>query len=247
MNKFKDKLVIVTGGNSGIGFATAKEFANLGAKVIVTGRRKEAIEAAAREIGAVPFVADQANLEDVELLRNEVEKQFGKVDILFINAGITGTPGLIENANAENFDSVMNINFRGAYFTLSKFIPILKDGASVIILSSIVGSTYKPNSSIYQASKAALNSIAKTAAAELAPRKIRVNIVSPGPHKTEVMKKAGLDEATIQNIQERLINAIPLNKMGDSEDVAKLVVYLSDESSNFITGAEVIVDGGMTL
>jgi len=247
MNNFKDKLVIVTGGNSGIGFATAKEFANLGAKVVITGRRKEAIEAAAWEIGAVPFVADQANLEDVELLRNEVEKQFGKVDILFINAGITGTLGSIENASAENFDSVMNINFRGAYFTLSKFIPILKDGASVVILSSIVASTYKANSSIYQASKAALNSIAKTAAAELAPRKIRVNIVSPGPHKTEVMKKAGLDEATLQNIQERLINAIPLNKMGASEDVAKLVVYLSDDSSNFITGAEVIVDGGMTL
>jgi NAD(P)-dependent dehydrogenase (short-subunit alcohol dehydrogenase family) len=247
MNNFKSKLIVITGGNSGIGFATAKEFVRLGAKVIITGRRKEAIEAAAQEIGAIPFVADQANLQDTEQFRNEIEKQYGKVDVLFINAGITGTLGLIENANEENFDTVMNINFRGAYFTLSKFIPLLNDGASVVILSSIVASTYKPNSSIYQASKAALNSIAKTAAAELAPRKIRVNIVSPGPHKTEVMKKAGLDEATLQNIQERLVNAIPLNKMGESEDVAKLVVYLSDESSNFITGAEVIVDGGMTL
>lgn len=247
MNNFKDKLVIVTGGNSGIGFATAKEFANLGAKVIITGRRKDAIEAAAQEIGAIPFVADQASLEDTMHLRGEVEKQYGKVDVLFINAGVTGSLGSIENASAENFDNVMNINFRGAYFTLSKFIPLLNDGASVVILSSIVASTYKPNSSIYQASKAALNSIAKTAAAELAPRKIRVNIVSPGPHKTEVMKKAGLDESTLQHIQERLVNAIPLSKMGESEDVAKLVVYLSNESSNFITGAEVIVDGGMTL
>lgn len=247
MKNFKDKLVIVTGGNSGIGYATAKEFAALGAKVIITGRRKEAIEEAAQQIGAIPFVADQASLQDIDVLRNKVEKECGKVDVLFINAGVTGTMGLIENTSAENFDNVMNINFRGAYFTLSKFIPVLNDGASVVLLSSIVASTYKPNSSVYQASKAALNSIAKTAAAELAPRKIRVNIVSPGPHKTEVMKKAGLDEATQEAIKERLISEIPLNKMGESEDLAKLVVYLSREESNFITGAEVIVDGGMTL
>ncbi len=247
MNKFKDKLAIVTGGNSGIGYATAKELTAQGAKVLITGRRKDALEKAAREIGAIPFVADQANLQDTDLFCKEVEKQFGKVDILFINAGITGTLGLIENASVENFDNVMNINFRGAYFTLSRFIPLLNDGASVVILSSIVASTYRPNSSIYQASKAALNSIAKTAAAELAPRKIRVNIVSPGPHKTEIMNKAGLDEATIHQIHERLINEIPLKKMGEAEDIAKLVTYFCDESAKFITGAELIVDGGMTL
>lgn len=209
MSDLKNKIAIVTGGNSGIGYASAKEFIAQGAKTIITGRRKEAIEKAAKEIGAIPFVADQANLEDLDLLKNEVEKQFGKIDILFINAGITGTMGLIENASPENFDEVMNINFRGAYFTLSKFIPLLNDDASVVFLSSIVASTYKPNSSVYQSSKAALNSIAKTAAAELAPRKIRVNIVSPGPHKTEVMNKAGLDETTIQNIKEYLIHEIP--------------------------------------
>lgn len=247
MNTFKNKLAIVTGGNSGIGYATAKELVAHGAKVIITGRRKEAIEKAAEEIGAIPFVADQANLHDTDLLCKGVEKHFGKVDILFINAGITGTSGLIEHASAENFDNVMNINFRGAYFTLSKFTPLLNDGASVVILSSIVASTHKPMISIYQASKAALNSIAKTAAAELAPRKIRVNIISPGPHKTEVMNKAGLDEATVRSIHERLTNEIPLKKMGEAEDVAKLVIYFCEEHANFITGAEIIVDGGMTL
>lgn len=248
MKKFNNKLAIVTGGNSGIGYATAKELLTEGAKVIITGRRKEALEKAAEELGAIPFVADQANLDDIEALKKEVESQYGKVDILFINAGITGGLIPIENMSVENFDSVMNINFRGAYFTLSKFIPLLNDGASVVVLSSIVASTYKPNSSVYQASKAALNSIAKTAAAELAPRKIRVNMISPGPTKTEIMKKAGLDENTLNGLTDYLINEIPLKKMGTAEDVAKLVTYLSNDThSSFITGTEIIVDGGMVL
>jgi NAD(P)-dependent dehydrogenase (short-subunit alcohol dehydrogenase family) len=247
MSKLKNKIAVVTGGNSGIGYETAKEFIAQGASVVITGRRKEAIEEAAQEIGALPIVADQSNLDDVDLLRDEVQKQFGKIDILFINAGVTGTLTPIEDMNVDNFDTVMNINFRGAYFTLSKFIPLLNDGASVVVLSSIVASTYKPNSSIYQASKAALNSIAKTAAAELATRKIRVNLVSPGPHDTKIMSKAGLDDATLQYIQKRLIEAIPLQKTGDAKDVAKLVAYLCDDAASFITGSEIIVDGGMTL
>src|SRR5687768_15945243 len=186
----KNKIAIVTGGNSGIGFATAKELIEQGATVIITGRRKEAIEKAAQEIGAVPFVADQANIQDIDELSNAIEKQFGKLDILFINAGITGEPSLIENAGEENFDAVMNINFRGAYFTLSKFIPLLNDGASVVFLSSNTATMRSPQSSIYQASKAALYSIAKTAAAELAPKNIRVNTVSPGPTRTNVLNSS---------------------------------------------------------
>ncbi|MCS4300743.1 SDR family oxidoreductase [Chryseobacterium sp. BIGb0232] len=248
MKKFSNKLAIVTGGNSGIGYAAAKELIKEGATVIITGRRKEAVEKAAQELGAIPFIADQSNIDDIDLLKAEVEDKFGKADILFINAGITGSLTLIENMDAENFDQVMNTNFRGAYFTLSKFIPVLNDGASVIILSSIVASTYKPNSSVYQASKAALNSIAKTAAAELAPRKIRVNMISPGPIQTEIMSKAGLDEETLKGLNSHLINQIPLKKMGTAEEVAQLVTYLSDNSaSGFITGTEIIIDGGITL
>ncbi|WP_027381744.1 SDR family oxidoreductase [Chryseobacterium daeguense] len=248
MNTFTNKLAIVTGGNSGIGYAAAKEFIEKGAKVIITGRRKEAVEKAAQELGAIPFVADQGKLEDIETFKKEIDNQFGKVDILFINAGITGTLGSIENMSSDNFDQVMDINFRGAYFTLSKFIPILNDGASVVFLSSNVATTYKPNSSVYQASKAALNSIAKTAAAELAPRKIRVNMVSPGPTKTEIMTKAGLDKKTLEGLNDWMINAIPLKKMGTAEDVAKAVAYLSDNNAaSFMTGTEIIIDGGMIL
>ncbi|KFE98037.1 short-chain dehydrogenase [Chryseobacterium formosense] len=248
MSTFNNKLAIVTGGNSGIGFATAKELIANGAKVIITGRRKEAIEKAAEELGAIPFVADQGKLEDIESFKTEVENQFGKVDILFINAGITGTLNSIENMDSENFDQVMNINFRGAYFTLSKFTPLLNDGASVVFLSSNVATTFKPNSSVYQASKAALNSIAKTAAAELAPRKIRVNMVNPGPTKTEIMTKAGLDEKTLKGLDAWLTDLIPLKKMGTAEDVAKAVVYLSDNNvASFMTGTEILIDGGMIL
>jgi NAD(P)-dependent dehydrogenase (short-subunit alcohol dehydrogenase family) len=242
-----NKVALVTGGNSGIGYATAKEFIAQGAKVIITGRRKDAIEKAALEIGAIPFVADQSNLKDIDALYDEVWKQHGKVDILFINAGITGDNAMIENASETNFDNVMNINFKGAYFTLSKFIPLLKEGSSVVFLSSIVASTHRANSSVYQASKAALNSIAKTAANELASQKIRVNIVSPGPTKTEVLNKSGMDEMTVQHIFDNLVNLIPLKKIGTPEDVAKMVVYLCDDAASFITGSEFVIDGGFTL
>ena len=247
MNTFKNKVAVVTGGNSGIGFATAKEFAEQGAEVIITGRRKDALERAASVIGALPIVADQANIDEIEALKKEVEKQFGKIDILFINAGVTGTLGSIEEASVENFDQVMDINFRGAYFTLSKFIPILNDGASVVILSSNTAVMHNPNSSIYQASKAALSSVAKTAAAELASRKIRVNTVSPGPIKTEILAKAGFDEETLKIIDERVMNSIPLRRKGEAEEVAKMVRYFCEEQAGFITGAEVIMDGGMSL
>nr|WP_315035398.1 SDR family oxidoreductase [uncultured Chryseobacterium sp.] len=248
MKKFSNKLAIVTGGNSGIGYAAAQELIAEGATVLITGRRKEAVEKAAMELGAIPFIADQSHLDDIDLLKNEIEKQFGKIDILFINAGITGSLTPIENMDVENFDQVMNINFRGAYFTLSKLTPLLNEGAAVIFLSSIVATTYKPNSSAYQASKAALNSIAKTAAAELAPKRIRVNIISPGPIKTEIMSKAGLDDETLKNLNHHLVNQIPLKKMGTPEEVAKLVTYLSnDEVSGFLTGTEIVIDGGISL
>lgn len=241
-----NKIAIVTGGNSGIGFATAKELKAQGATVIITGRRKDAIDKAALEIEAIPFVADQANVKDITVLSKEVENQFGKIDILFINAGITGEPSLIENANEENFDAVMNINFKGAYFTLNKFIPLLNDGASVVFLSSNTATMRSPQSSIYQASKAALNSIAKTAAAELAPRKIRVNTVSPGPTRTNVLN-SNYGETTANTIWENLTNIVPLKKIGTPEDVAKMVVYLSGENASYITGADFLIDGGMTL
>lgn len=246
METLKDKIAVVTGGNSGIGYATANLFAAQGAKVIITGRRKDAIDKAAQEIGAYPFLADQSKLEDIEKLTGEMKILFGKIDILFINAGITGENTAIAQASEDNFDSVMNVNLKGAYFTLSKFIPLLNDGASVVILSSNVASTNYPLSSVYQASKAAVNSFARTAAAELAPHKIRVNTVSPGPTKTNVLNKS-YDESSADAIWEALSERLPLKKIGIPEDVAQMVSYLCGDSASFITGSDFIIDGGMLL
>ncbi|MHC0440263.1 SDR family NAD(P)-dependent oxidoreductase [Flavobacterium sp. 3-210] len=246
MDNLKDKVAVITGGNSGIGYATAKQLKEQGAQVIITGRRKEAIEKAAQELGVKAVTADQSNVSDIENLVAKVKADFGTVDILFINAGIAGL-GTIEQTSEELYDSIMNVNLKGAYFTLSKFIPVLKDGASVVFLSSNTASMPGPGSSVYSASKTALNSVMKSAALELAPRKIRVNSVSPGPTETEVMKKVGLDETTVKGIMDVVVEKVPLKEMGKAEDVAKMVSYLTSDAAKFITGADFIMDGGMVL
>ncbi|MGM8362204.1 SDR family NAD(P)-dependent oxidoreductase [Flavobacterium sp. ARAG 55.4] len=247
MDNLKNKVVIITGGNSGIGYATAKQLKEQGATVIITGRRKEAIEKVATELGVHAIVADQSRISDIENLVLKVKNDFGTVDILFINAGIAGL-GSIEQATEELFDNIIDINFKGAFFTLSRFIPILKDGASVVFLSSNTASMPGSGSSIYSSSKTALNSIMKSAALELAPRKIRVNSVSPGPTETEVMKKVGLDETAVKSIMDIVVEQkVPLKQMGTASDVAKMVSYISSDASKFITGANIIMDGGMVL
>lgn len=247
MDHLKNKIAIITGGNSGIGYATAKQLKEQGATVIITGRRKEAIEKAGRELGVHTIVADQSSLSDIENLVSQVKGDFGIVDILFINAGIAGL-GSIEQATEALFDNIIDINFKGAFFTLSRFIPVLKDGASVVFLSSNTASMPGPGASIYSSSKTAINSIMKSAALELAPRKIRVNSVSPGPTETEVMKKVGLDETTVASIMDVVIEQkVPLKQMGTASDVAKMVSYISSDAAKFITGADIIMDGGMVL
>lgn len=246
MKPLNGKTAVITGGNSGIGYAAAKELQTQGATVIITGRRKEAIEKAAATLGVTPFVADQSKLADIEQLATAVHQQFGKIDILFINAGVTGKSS-IEQTTEALFDEVTDINLKGAYFTLSRFIPYLNEGASVVFLSSISAIKHLAGSSIYSMTKAGLNSIVKTAALELAPRKIRVNAVSPGPTATDIFNKMGFDDNGIQQLKEVLQTKIPLNRLGESEDVAKMVAYFSTDAAKFITGSEIIMDGGFVL
>ncbi|MFB6457431.1 SDR family oxidoreductase [Chitinophaga sp. Hz27] len=246
MKGLNNKVAIVTGGNSGIGYATAKVLKEQGAHVIITGRRKEAVELAGQELGVTALVADQGNVSDIELLAKNIAAQFGKVDILFINAGILGS-GAIEDASERIFDSVMNVNFKGAYFMLSRFIPLLNEGASVVFLSSNTAHMNRPNASIYSSSKSALNAIMRIAAMELAPKKIRVNAVSPGPTETPILSKQGLSDQQLKDLHNIIINEVPLKHMGKSEDVGKMVAHLCSPEAAFITGAEFVMDGGMSI
>lgn len=242
MKPLTDKIAVITGGNSGIGYAAAKQLRESGATVIITGRRKEAVEKAALELDVTGLVADQSTLSDIEKLVSGITSQFGKVDILLINAGITRF-GNIEQMEESVFDEVMNVNFKGAYFTLSKFIPILRNGASVIMLSSTSATISPQSASVYAASKAALNAVTKIAALELAPRQIRVNAVSPGPIATEIMHKIGLDD----KLEAQLINSIPLSRMGKAAEVAGMIRFLASKEAAFITGSNFLVDGGQSI
>ena len=246
MKKFENKVAVITGGNSGMGYGTAKVLRELGATVIITGRRKEAIDQAARELGVTAILSDQAKLEDIDNLVSEVSEKFGKVDILYINAGISAT-ATIELETPENFDQINNINYKGVFFTLSKFIPHLNDGASVVVLSSILASTVSPGLSVYSASKAAVSSLVKTAALELAARKIRVNSISPGAIDTELFSKMGMDEDTLSGMTDYLTSLTPIGRIGKPEEIGQLVAFLSSNDASFITGSDHIIDGGATL
>ena len=246
MNTLEGKVAIVTGGNSGIGYASAKELKNQGATVVITGRNAERVEAAAQELGAKGIVADVKNLSAIDDLVAEVKNDVGKVDILFVNAGIF-QPAPVGQISEELFDNQIGINFKGAVFTIEKFLPVLNDGASIINLSSVNAYTGMPNTAVYAASKAALNSYTRTAATELAPRKIRVNAVNPGPVATPIFGKTGMEEEQLNGFAQAMQNRIPLKRFGQPEDIAKLVSFLASDDASFITGGEYNIDGGINI
>jgi NAD(P)-dependent dehydrogenase (short-subunit alcohol dehydrogenase family) len=247
MNAFQNKVAVVTGGNSGIGFAAAQALKLQGAQVVITGRRKEAVQTAAITLAVDPYTSDQGKLADTDALVQYVSSTYGKVDVLVVNAGIAAFQP-IAHATEEAFDNLMNINFKGAFFTLQKFLPILQDGASIVLISSNSAAMATPGTSVYAASKAALNTLMRIAAVEFAPRKIRVNVISPGPTDTDIVHKFGFDEQTLQGMREAVIQQVPLSKTGSAQDVASLISYLANnETSSFITGAEFFIDGGMAI
>ncbi|MCA6067937.1 SDR family oxidoreductase [Chryseobacterium sp. RG1] len=246
MKNLENKVAIVTGGNSGIGLAAAKELAEKGAKVIVTGRNKEALSQAEADFNLIGIQADQTDLKSIDNLVEQVSSQFGKVDILFLNAGIAAFAP-VDSASEEHFDSIMNVNVKGVYFTVQKLLPILNDGASIILNTSVNAHLGMPNSSVYAASKAAVLSLNKVFAVELASRKIRVNAVSPGPVETPLYGKLGLSNEEVAGFGTVLGEKILLKRFAQSSEIAKTVSFLASDDSSFITGTEIIVDGGLTV
>ncbi|MEL6846086.1 MAG: SDR family oxidoreductase, partial [Bacteroidota bacterium] len=240
MGKLDGKVAVVTGGTSGIGFATAEELIANGAQVIITGRSAETVATAAQQLGATGIASDQSSLVQIDALVAKVKESFGKVDILFINAGIAAFAPLTQ-ITEELFDQINNVNYKGALFTLQKFLPLLGEGSSVITLSSINGYAGMPNTAVYGSSKAALNSLTRVAALELAERGIRVNAVSPGPVNTPIFGKIGLPEEALNEFAANMQQRVPIKRFGEPGDIAKLVAFLASDDASFITGSEYVI------
>jgi NAD(P)-dependent dehydrogenase (short-subunit alcohol dehydrogenase family) len=248
MSKLTNKVAVITGANSGIGYATAQSFIQEGARVVITGRNAQAVEDAVKSLGnqAIGIVANTADTSHTERLVKEVSERFGKVDILFVNAGIAKFAP-IEVSTEEFYDETMNINLRGAFFTTQKFLPILKDGASVIFNTTIANHIGMPNSAVYSASKAGLLAFSKVLASEVSARKIRVNAISPGPIATPIYNKMGFPQEQMEAMGAHLQSKTLLTRFGTADEVAKTALFLASDDSAYITGAEIVIDGGLLV
>lgn len=246
MGKLNGKVALVTGGNGGIGYATAKLFAEEGAHVYITGRRKDKVESAAKELGAsvTGVQSDVSNLQDIERLYQQIEKEKGKLDIVFANAGIAEFApfGQIDEAH---FDRHFNGNVKGLLFSVQRALPLLPDGASIVLNGSIVGSKGLGNNSVYAATKAAVRSFARNWTTDLKQRKIRVNVVSPGPIDTPGLNSLLGDSDTGAKRREGYASAVPLGRLGHADEIARAVLFLASDDSSYVTGIELFVDGGI--
>ena len=245
MKRLNGKIAVVTGGSSGIGFATAKAFVDEGATVYITGRRKDALEAAAAKIGqgCIAVVGDTAKPEDIQALYERIRTEQGRVDIVFANAGIAEY-GVFGQIKEEQYERIFGTNVKGVIFGVQAALPLMPDGGSIILNGSIVGSKGLPANSIYAATKAAIRSFARTWTTDLKQRKIRVNVVSPGPIQTEGLEALLGSSETGQARREAIAAGVPLGRMGRPEEIASAVVFLASDESSFVTGAELFVDGG---
>ncbi len=246
MSKLSGKIAVITGGNSGIGLATAKLFAKEGATVIITGRRQAELDAAVAEIGgnAIGVQGDVSKLVDLDKLYAEVKAKFGHIDIVFANAGISEVSP-IGYITEEHFDKVFGINVKGLLFTVQKALPLLVDGGSVILNSSVANTVGFEGIGVYSATKAAVRSFARTWTTELKARKIRVNVVSPGPVETPIINKMGLSAEQIETFSTNITSQVPLGRFALPDEIAQAVLFLASSDSSYVAGVDLYVDGGM--
>jgi NAD(P)-dependent dehydrogenase (short-subunit alcohol dehydrogenase family) len=246
MKRLEGKVAVITGGNSGIGLASAKRLQQEGAHVVIAGRSQKTLDEAAKALGngVLAIRADVSKLEDIDKIYAAVEKKYGKIDVLFVNAGVAKFAAYSDTTEAI-YDDNFSTNVKGAYFTIQKSIPHLNDGASIILNTSVVGIKGTENMSAYAATKAALRSMARTAAGELVGRGIRVNAIAPGPIETPIFGRTGLPQGAVDDFVKNIGVRVPMKRVGQPEEVAGAVAFLASSDSSYITGEELHVDGGL--
>ncbi len=245
MKRLEGKVAVITGGNSGIGLATAKRFLDEGARIAISGRSQATLDEAAKILGkdALVVQADVSKLADADKLFSAVQQRLGKIDVLFVNAGIAKFVPL-DQVSEEHYDQQFDINTKGAYFTIQKALPHLNDGASIILNTSVVSHQGVANGSVYAATKAALRSFTRSVAVELVSRNIRVNAVAPGPIETPIFGRTGLSKEALDGFAEAVVASVPMKRFGKPEEVAAAVAFLASSDASYITGVEIGVDGG---
>jgi NAD(P)-dependent dehydrogenase (short-subunit alcohol dehydrogenase family) len=248
MKKLENKVAVVTGGNSGIGLATAILFAQQGAKVAITGRDQKTLDNAINEIGhnAIGISSDVSEIANIGAAYQKAAETFGKIDVLVVNAGIY-IPGALADYTEEQFDKTSDINFKGVFFSIQKALPYLNDGASVIVTSSSLGTMGIAGVSAYSATKAAVISLAKSFSSELADRAIRVNILSPGPVETPIMTRDGATPEQFEQAKNYLSAKTVAGRLGTSDEIAEGFLYLASDDSKYMIGGELLLDGGMRI
>jgi NAD(P)-dependent dehydrogenase (short-subunit alcohol dehydrogenase family) len=246
MKRLEGKTALVTGGNSGIGLATAKRFQEEGARVAISGRSKKTLDEAVKNLGngLLAVQADVAKLSDLDKLFAEVAQKLGKIDVLFVNAGIAKFAPLAQTSETL-YNEMFDINVKGAYFTIQKALPLLNDGASIILNTSVADQKGIAGGTVYSATKAAMRSFARSMAAELVGRGIRVNTVAPGPIATPIFEKTGLPQEAIDEFGKMFIALNPMKRFGQPEEVAGVVAFLASQDASYMTGVEINVDGGV--
>ncbi len=246
MKRFEGKVAVVTGGNSGIGLATAKRLHDEGARVAISGRSQKTLDEAVKILGkdVLAVKVDVAKPADLDKLYGTVAEKFGKIDVLFVNAGVAKFAPLTAVDEA-HFDEMFDINTRGAYFTIQKAVPHLNTGASIILNTSVADKKGIQNGTVYAATKAALRSFARSVAAELVEPGIRVNTVAPGPIETPIFERTGLPKDAIEEFAKGVMSKVPMKRFGKPEEVAGAVAFLASSDASYITGVEINVDGGM--
>ncbi|MGI4864740.1 MAG: glucose 1-dehydrogenase [Janthinobacterium lividum] len=244
--KLAGKIALVTGGNSGIGLATAQRFVAEGAFVFITGRRQAELDSAVQLIGNQSFgiQGDVSNLADLDRVITTIKEQKGHLDVLFANAGIAEFAP-VEAVTEAQYDRQFDINVKGTFFTVQKALPLLADGAAIVLMASIVGSKGGESGSVYSATKAAIRSLARTLTTDLKTRRIRVNAVSPGPIETPGFNSVASLTGQAEQFKTQMTSVVPMGRMGEADEIAKAVVFLASDDSSYVTGVELFVDGGM--